>query len=545
VNQGEDDLFLGSEDGCPEERGLVSEGEERTTSPPISLSVANLPEYLPLLVHAVRDFARLTAFPEEAGERAATIVGGMAAALIDPALEPLAGGSIDLTCRAVPGGMMVVLHDEGPPFDPSRSGSAAEIVHSLLQEGSPDWIGFRNLGRGGKEVEIMLHLPGRGEEGGDEASGSPPDESELRFRGDRPGADWPDVDDSLLAQEIGEGSGLPPPDELTVGLLRPGQAGAVSHCIFDAYRLTYFKEEMYRPLRIAELNRNGDMVSAVATAPDGSVAGHFALVLNDERSVADLAVAATRRAWRGRGIAQRLAAFLIEEARRRELYGLYCEALTAHPYTQRLTRSLGFGVCGARLMWIPMTERLYGVSEHERRRRSAMLMFRYLREPSRNPLDVPRQHRDMIARLYTWIGAPDRLVDSPIEGLQASAESGEGTTIRTVLDPSLGNALLVVETHGADLSRRLDEELSRIKDTEVLIVEARLNLQSPGAAAAVDELERHQFVFVGVRPGGPGVDWLLMQRFSGVRVDYDALVLDSEEARRLLDYVRAHDPDAS
>jgi hypothetical protein len=251
------------------------------------------------------------------------------------------------------------------------------------------------------------------------------------------------------------------------------------------------------------------------------------------------------RAWRGRGIAQGLAAFLIEEARRRELYGLYCEALTAHPYTQRLTRSLAFGVCGARLMWIPVTERLYGVKEHEKRRRSAMLMFRYLREPSHNPLDVPRQHRDMIGRLYAWTGAPDRLADSPLAGLEASSQSDEGTTIRTVLDPSLGNALLILETHGADLTQRLDGELRRIKDTEVLTVEARLNLQTPGAAAAVDELERHQFVFVGVRPGGPDVDWLLMQRFSGVRVDYDDLVLDSEESRELVAYVRAHDPDAS
>ncbi len=522
------------------------EGEQRPTSPPITLSVANLPEYLPLLTHAVRDFARLAGFSSEAGERAATIAGGMAAALMDPALEPLEGGSIDLTCSTAPGGMKVVLHDEGPPFDPSRSGRAAEIVHSLLEEGSPDWIGFRNLGRGGKEVEIMLHLPGGAEGAGDEATGPPPDGSELRIRGDRADAEWPDLDLSLLEQELAQGFKEPSPQGLTIGLLRPGQAGAVSHCIFDAYHLTYFKEEMYRPLRIAELNRNGDIVSAVATAPDGTVAGHFALVFDDEkRSVADLAVAATRRAWRGRGIAKGLAEFLVEEARRRELYGLYCEALTAHPYTQRLTRSLAFGVCGARLMWIPVTERLYGVKEHEKRRRSAMLMFRYLREPSRNPLDVPRQHRDMIGRLYAWMGAPDRLADSPLAGLEASSQGDEGTTVRTVLDPSLGNALLILETHGTDLAQRLDEELRRVKDTDVLTVEARLNLQTPGAAAAVDELERHQFVFLGVRPGGPDVDWLLMQRFSGVRVDYDDLVLDSDESRELVAYVKANDPDAS
>jgi hypothetical protein len=78
----------------------------------------------------------------------------------------------------------------------------------------------------------------------------------------------------------------------------------------------------------------------------------------------------------------------------------------------------------------------------------------------------------------------------------------------------------------------------------VRVIEARLNLQRPGAAAAVDELERHGFVFVGVRPGGPQTDWLLMERFTGCLVDYDANVVDADEARELLDYIRAHDPDA-
>lgn len=320
----------------------------------------------------------------------------------------------------------------------------------------------------------------------------------------------------------------------------------MTHCVFDAYHLRYVNEAMYGPLRIAELNRSGDMVSAVATAPDGTVAGHFALVFDDDdRSVADLAVAVTRSTWRGRGIAQRLAAFLLDEAQRRELHGVFCEPTTAHPCTQRLTRTLGLGTCGARLAWAPATVRLYGIPEHERGRHSTMLTFRYLQEPPRTPLDIPPRHRDMIARLYAWIGAPDRLADSPSEGPSAARHGTEsGSTIRTLLDPSLGTAVLVVESHGADLSARLGEELRRIKDTDVRVVEVRLNLRTPGTAAAVDELEQDGFVFVGVRPAGPRADWVLMQRFGGVLVDYEGLVLEATESRELLDSVRAHDPDA-
>ncbi|MEI6727729.1 MAG: autotransporter-associated beta strand repeat-containing protein, partial [Actinomycetes bacterium] len=50
-------------------------------------------------------------------------------------------------------------------------------------------------------------------------------------------------------------------DAVTYGLLRREQAGSVSECIFDAYRLTYLHEDMYHPLRIAELNTSGAMIS--------------------------------------------------------------------------------------------------------------------------------------------------------------------------------------------------------------------------------------------------------------------------------------------
>ena len=174
----------------------MSEDELRVTGRPITLSGANRREYLPLLTHAVRDFARLAGFAEAPGERAATIAAALAGALMNPSLEPVEGGSIDLTCEPAPGGMKVVLHDDGPPFDPSRSGRAAEVVHGLLEEGSPDWVSFRDLGRGGKEVEIMLHLPGD-VGGGDEPPDSPADGHAFRVRGDRPGAEWIDADPSL------------------------------------------------------------------------------------------------------------------------------------------------------------------------------------------------------------------------------------------------------------------------------------------------------------------------------------------------------------
>ena len=74
----------------------------------------------------------------------------------------------------------------------------------------------------------------------------------------------------------------------------------VCRCIYDAYRYTYVNEHLYYPDRVVALNESGDMVSAVASAPDGEVAGHAALVFpEDTHEVADLAVVATKAKFLG------------------------------------------------------------------------------------------------------------------------------------------------------------------------------------------------------------------------------------------------------
>jgi serine/threonine-protein kinase RsbW len=313
----------------------------------------------------------------------------------------------------------------------------------------------------------------------------------------------------------------------------------VSRCIFDAYRLTYFDEMMYRPALLAELNSTGEMISAVAVASDGTVAGHVALEFSPgDRAIADVAAAVTRRSWRGHGVAEHLFAYLVAEAQRRQMAGVWCDAVTVHPFTQRLAHKLGFVPCGFHLAFEPPSTRFFGIADRPTRRGSSVVMFRALSAPSTAPLDVPARHRRLVAAIYARLGAQDRL-----DGPPPAAGPTPGETVLGVQDHEiLRLTRLTIAAPGTDVRERLRRELDRVREQEIKLVETRLNLQAPGAAATADELEGLGFMVTGVLPGGPAADWLLLQYMNGVMIDYDGMVVDAAESQELLAAVRAGDP---
>ena len=223
----------------------------------VTLSVPSRPEFLGLVRDTARGGAALAGFRDDARKRVAVVVQQLAAILVLEATHEVL--TVDLTCEVVPGGLTVTLHDDGPPFDPSRAGDADAFVRGLLNEGSADWVEFRNEGRGGKTVRMMFHhrTAARAEEtdlpeGDDDAAGGRrPRRLGAPRRGGRAAVGAGPRRRGGGAARGGRRRRRP---AIAYGLLRPEQAGSVSDCIFDTYRLTYLHEDMYHPLRIAELN---------------------------------------------------------------------------------------------------------------------------------------------------------------------------------------------------------------------------------------------------------------------------------------------------
>ena len=106
-------------------------------------------------------------------------------------------------------------------------------------------------------------------------------------------------------------------------------------------------------------------------------------------------------------------------------------------------------------------------------------------------------------------------------------------------------ATIRIPVYGRDLRAHPHDEMRAAAARER---QRHRRLSRPQRTAAPDSrghLEEHAgFVFTGLIPGGPSGDWLVLQYFNGVVVDYDAMQVEVGFTGDLLAYIRAHDPHA-
>ena len=485
-----------------------------------TLTVPNDLTFVAMVQGFVRAFAATAGFDAAAQARFDLLMEEAATNVIHGAFAADERAGFDVTCESVPAGIQVTVHDEGMPHDPSLTpdfdpGAGLDSqtgagLGSFLMKQIADVVEFHNLGSHGKETVFVMYLPAEAITGAPPAEEVPP-----KAVGPVPAAERVPLD---------------------IGPLRPEQAIEVCRCIYDAYRYTYVNEHMYYPDRVVALNQAGDMVSAVATAPDGEVAGHAALVFpEDTHEVADLAIVATKAKYRGQSIARRLGEYLDGEALSRGLHGMFIEEVTVHTYTQKFCHHLGFADCGFLLANSPATMAFKGIAEEAATRRSVILGFKYLKPPRAAAIYAPSRHHDMIARIYERLGAPVSFADdAPVDHRALS-------TLDVSVNTKRSAATIRIPDYGRDLQQRIRHEVIRRLRENTSVVNVYLDLSARGTGHVAADLEDAGFLFTGVLPGGPSGDWLIMQYFNGVMVDYESMRIESPSTADLLAYIRAND----
>jgi serine/threonine-protein kinase RsbW len=492
------------------------------------LTVPNDLAFLGIIQGFVRDYVAAAGFSRADQARFELLMEEAATNVIHGAFDAGEIASFDIICERIPAGVRITVHDEGLPYDPSLTpeyrpdadleSQTGAGLGSFLMRQIADRVEFHNLGSRGKETVFVKYI-----------------DSESVTASGPPAPEVPPV----------EPEPVPEPErvELEVGPLRPEQAIDVCRCIYDAYRYTYVNEHMYYPDRVVALNQSGAMISGVASTPEGEVAGHAALVFPAEsREIADLAIVATKAKFRGQSIARRLGEYLALQAQDRGLHGLYIEEVTVHTYTQRFCHRLGFTDCGFLLAYSPATTSFKGIAEELGGRGSVIIGYRYLQPALGAPLHVPPRHRDVVAGIYERLGSPARFAAATIAADGAGAPpNGERSELHTSVNTRRGVATVQIPVYGADLVSRVRHELYRLKRQEVKVIDIFLNLLTPGTEAVAPRLEELGFLFTGILPAGLQGDWLVLQYFNGVVVDYDSINVEEPATQQLLDYIRAND----
>jgi len=289
-----------------------------------------------------------------------------------------------------------------------------------------------------------------------------------------------------------ESAPLAPQQQYTVRRMQPSEAVQVSQLMYRTYGGTYFNPDVYYPERVAAHNANGSVISFVAVAEDGYVAGHIALELNQPGRVAESGQAAVDPAHRGRGLLERMKELSLEVATQRNLIGWYADAVAVHELTQKSNVNHGGKLTGVELGISPKTEKFSGFGEQSQRV-TCLLYFHWLKPPAERRVCLPLRHRDLVESIY-------RRLECPVKFTEGAPPTGHGT-LAVKADTGAGTAFIRADKLGADTVhaiRHAKRELVERSHAQVVFVD--LPVDDPGTADVVEALAAYGFGFAGIAP---------------------------------------------
>jgi serine/threonine-protein kinase RsbW len=454
-------------------------------------------------------------------------------ALMGYSFEPGVKGAMEIICERIPEGLKVSLRDKGLPFGAGETSLAVaeSSIDDSREMGEPifrlkeyfDEIRLHNLGPEGKELVLIKHLKNKSITDYYAACDLEPYE--------------PSVEP--IASSL---------DKLKcrVRQMKPSEAAEVSKTIYKTYGYTYPRDYVYYPEKINALNKSGRIYSAVAVSGEKDIAGYGVFQIWEENpQIVEMAQGVVKPEFRSLGCFRNITKYLLDQAKSMGKQGAFGEAVTNHTISQHTVHGFGFKDCGLRLGMIPTGTLFKGMQGKIPYRVSMLVQFLYLKPaaaPSRT-IYTPPHHEDMITALYKEMGVrPEVKRTVPAEAKRVTSSS----VMRIKLVGSLSFARIIIDRYGKKIIDELQTKVKELCLKKIEILNLFLRLSDPSTRTYTEQFEKLGFFFAGILPGGFSEgDALILQYLNNVPLDYDAIQVKSTIAKKLLAYVREHDPNMS
>ncbi|MEO1224989.1 MAG: GNAT family N-acetyltransferase [Pseudomonadota bacterium] len=281
-----------------------------------------------------------------------------------------------------------------------------------------------------------------------------------------------------------------------IRLARPEDADGLARCFHGAYGNSYDHAWVYKPDELRRRWSERVMVSVVGQAPDGEVIGHLAATFaGAEAKTAEAGQAVVNPSYRGHhlfeSMKQRLAAWAVDEG----LYGLFSEATTAHPYSQRGNLALGAHEMGFIFGYIPGGVQYKQMADPAalHRKTAALMYLRTNREPSRT-VHPPAAYREIAMRIYGNAGFARTAHTGEI-----SASDADGQ-VHLKRDHDHNAALLTCDSVGAASCAEIAARVERLKAEGLACLFIDLPLADPNLFIYGADLTDLGFAFSCILP---------------------------------------------
>lgn len=423
--------------------------------------------------------------------------------------------------------LTIIVKDKGLPYAPNLvpefninndiMQESPSGLGSLLMKKSVDEVSFHNLGREGKELHLTKYFPFK-----NITEYQIPEGIEAFPQTVEPAA--------FPSKEV----------KAEIRLMHPEEAVEVSQLFYRCYGYTYSIDAIYYPDKLVQLIKEGKIISAVTVTDENEIVGHVGLVRSDADSkVAEAGMAATKPTFRGFGSMKKLVYFLMDEAKKVGLQGLYGKAISYHTYSQKTGYACGYRDCAIALGVIP-SDRVYkGIMDSVPQRGSVVYSFIPLVDLKPATIYAPSHHLSIIEEIYknlhleVHFGAPEKDVSDNID---------ERCTIKTELLPAFNRADIEVIHYGTNVIGETTRVMKDLLKKKVDQISLYLNLEHPATANLCAEFERLGFFFAGVVPLIHFEHTLILQYLNNIALDYSTIQLNSDFAKNMLNYIKQQDP---
>jgi GNAT superfamily N-acetyltransferase len=312
-------------------------------------------------------------------------------------------------------------------------------------------------------------------------------------------------------------------------LVEPREAPLLVGLIRRCYGDTYIDPSFYDEGSVSSLLESRTLHSIGAFESQGALVGHMGITLRAHGgNTADAGMTLVDPAWRGRGIAKRVALGLAQQSVALGLVGVHDYPVTVHDATQRI--GAGFGVdTGLMLANVPADVVFEDMRTASGTRSSSVIRWLpFGRVPERDVF-LPGRYRAFVEALYEQARLPRAALDSS-ESLAKSS-----STIGRAYDERRRTLRLTATRLGQDIAQAVDTEIRAAAQQGAVVAHVDLLLGDPCTPVASEALRPLGFFFAGVLPEYRGGDVLRMQWLSNPGFGRSGVL--SDEARAVAAFV--------
>lgn len=324
-------------------------------------------------------------------------------------------------------------------------------------------------------------------------------------------------------------------DDLTIRPITDADVVEVARLYFRVYGYTKIGSPwIYEPDVFRHKLDNHLHEAVVAVAPSGRIVGHLGILRSSPDSVSAAGgPMAVDPDYRRMGLSDKMAMAFLPSVMSLGLHGMYGEAVTAHPASQKSAIRTGGREVGLILGRQPAELDFIGFDGPKGIRRAVMVFFTSFGTSAETPVHVPPRYRDIASRIYEHANLP-RTVTS--ESSRAPKELPDTSRFTTELTAATKFAKIDVEEYGADFIEALQGLMVRFEREQFEVIAVHLPLSSPLTSYFGAGLGELGLSFNAIFPEQDSGDELVLA-YCTTDQDRDSIAVASEFGEELRDYV--------